>query len=454
MDRERDLTKSQLFLDDTWIEDQQRLTRLWHKADIFPEPVLRPEMPWEGIKLLMYGTVFRFGDTWRMYYATEKHGEPSALCVAESSDGLRWERPIVGEIDYQGSKQNNIVMGRVNCASVCHDPEDTEAPFKMITLAPGGIRGAVSKDGYRWSELGAPLISKPPASDVQYIWGGRVNGKYVITHKTALDRARRCVAIAESEDFKSFSESRLILRSDLADPPDIEYHGMVGFPYADVYIGLAERWVNVPNHIELLLTWSHDLKAWDRPASREPFIGPTYPWNRGWSTCSSAGPIQVGNQLWFYFNGQSGSHFHVKSGPPKNAVIGLATITVDRFASITAGFMEGRLVTRPMTWPGGDLLLNASTTRNLDGYPLDGGGAMSIEVWDEDGHAVEGFSREQRAIFDGNVPTRGTVDPAIIRWPGDRGLNDLAGRRIKLVFYVRDAHLYSFSSNGDGSSKA
>ena len=44
------------------------------------------------------------------------------------------------------------------------------------------------------------------------------------------------------------------------------------------------------------------------------------------------------------------------------------------------GFMEGRLVTRPMTWPGGDLLLNASTTRELDAYPLDGGGEMRIEA--------------------------------------------------------------------------
>ena len=203
-----------------------------------------------------------------------------------------------------------------------------------------------------------PLIVKPPCSDVQALWFGKVDGKYIITHKTMHGHARRSVCIAESEDFRNWSPSRLILTSDLYDPPDTEYHGMVGFPYADMYLGLAERWINTPNHIELLLVWSHDRKTWHRPIPREPFIGPTYYWNQGWNTCNSAGPLQVGNQLRFYFNGQSGSHFHVKpSGPRKLGVIGMATITVDRFASITAGFMEGQLVTKPMTWPGGDLLM-------------------------------------------------------------------------------------------------
>ena len=51
MSRPPDLTKSQLFLDDTWIEDQAMLTRVWHAAEIYPEPVLRPETPWEGTTL-------------------------------------------------------------------------------------------------------------------------------------------------------------------------------------------------------------------------------------------------------------------------------------------------------------------------------------------------------------------------------------------------------------------
>ena len=452
MARDPELTNSQLFLDDRWVDDVQRLTRIWHKADIYPEPLVRADKPWETRGLVFYGTVLRLGDTWRMYYCAER----DLLCLAESDNGLQWRKPSLGLVDFQGSRENNIVFQGILCPSVMHDPEDTDAPFKMVTQGKfadrPAIQGLISPDGLNWSWLDEPLIPKPPASDVQYLWPRKAGGKYIITHKTSHGQklARRCVAIAESEDFRSFSDSHLILKSDLADPADIEYHGMVGFPYGDMYLGMAERWVNSPgimNHIELLLTWSHDRRPWHQPAAREPFIGPTYPWNRGWNTCNSAGPILEGNQLWFYFGGKSGSHFHVKAGPLPFTSIGLATITVDRFASITAGFREGRLVTRPMSWPGGDLLLNASTTRHFEVYPRDGGGSMFIEVWDESGQPVDGFCDADRAVFEGNIPTRGYVDPATILWPGDRSLNDLRGRIIRLVFTMQDSHLFSFRSS-------
>ena len=272
-EREPNLTKSQLFLDDKWIEDAQRLTRLWHKTDIHPEPLVRPDKPWEVPGLVFYGTVFKLGDTWRMYYCVERN----LLCLAESENGIQWRKPVLGLVEYNGSKENNIVFRGINCPSIMHDPEDTDAPFKMITLGSrelgtGGIRGLTSKDGFQWTLMKEILIKKPPASDVQYLWFKKVEGKYVISHKTAHERARRCVAIVDSEDFRTFSQSHLILQSDLTDPADIEYHGMVGFPYADLYLGMAERWVNTPgvmNHIELLLTWSYDLKKWHFPVSRE-----------------------------------------------------------------------------------------------------------------------------------------------------------------------------------------
>ena len=54
-----DLRHSQLFLDDTWIEETSRLERVWTTAEIVPEPVLKPEAPWEGMQIVMFGSVFR-----------------------------------------------------------------------------------------------------------------------------------------------------------------------------------------------------------------------------------------------------------------------------------------------------------------------------------------------------------------------------------------------------------
>lgn len=449
MKREADLTKSQLFLDELWIDEQHKLTRLWHPVDIYPEPVLRAEKPWEGTSVSV-SAVMKNGAHWKMYYGARHAVHGRVRCVAESEDGLQWERPSLGLVEFGGSKQNNIIPCRGG--TICHDPEDEEAPFKMTYLDPGAIRGAISRDGYHWTELDRPLIARPPAGDVQSLWFNKVDGRYIIIHKVEADRSRRTQWIAESEDFRTFSDSRPIMKADLIDPPDVEYYRMTGFAYADLHLALAERCFNLPDHIEVLLTWSHDRKTWHRPIPREPFIAPTYDWNRGASRVGSSPPYQVGNQLWFHFNGrgrfQSGHHYYVKAGPPRRGVVGLATITVDRFASITAGFMEGQLVTKPMMWPGGDLLLNASTTRHFDSHPLDGGGAMQVEVWDESGRPLEGFAGDTAAAFDRNVPSRGTVEPAVVRWPGDRSLDELAGHRIRLMFLMRDAHLFSFRSSG------
>ena len=87
---QRDLTKSQLFLDDTWVEDQTMLTRLWHKPDIYLEPFLRPEMAWESNTLAMYGTVLRVGQMWRMYYTTAYPDHRAMMYVADSKDGFCW----------------------------------------------------------------------------------------------------------------------------------------------------------------------------------------------------------------------------------------------------------------------------------------------------------------------------------------------------------------------------
>ena len=447
-----DLTKSQLFLDDTWVAAQQRLQRCWYPAEVHPEPVLRPEAPWEGTALVLYGTVLQVGDSYRMYYATYNPPSQSLTCVAESADGLRWHRPVVGEIDYQGSKENNIVLAGPVHPSVMHDPEDASAPFKLIWYQDGSICGATSQDGYHWTRIDTPLLS--PVGDVQNILLQQVDGQYVLLakpHESRQFHGARVVGMTKSVDFRHFPPLEIILQPDLIDAPAVEYYGMTAFPYASLYLGLLWRYNGLPDFIDMLLTWSYDLKDWELPTAREAFIGPAQPWNSMWSSSASGPPIQVGNHLWFYFGGRSRGH---GQNPLEYGAVGLASLTVDRFASLTAGHIEGRLVTQPMTWPGGELLLNASTTRHLDGHPTDGGGTLFVEVLDAAGQPVPGFTGSDRAEFAGNVPSRHyrktpeRVGKAVLRWPEGRSLHALAGRQIKLAFSLRDAHIYSFSASG------
>jgi hypothetical protein len=447
----RDLRQSQLFLDDTWIEETYRLERVWESADVYPEPVLRPEAPWEGHQIVMFGSVFRTGSEWRMYYFTYNRPEPSLCCLATSQDGFRWERPKLGLFEYRGNKANNIVFapgtGEGNDGpTVCYDSADPQAPYKMMYYGFGKLaRGeyvAFSKDGIQWDHKPGPVLITGDRTNVMGTRDHR--GKFVsfLRNKNMMqmDRARS-VSRSESDDFLHWTQPETILRQDLLDDPNTELYGMAGFPYSDLYLGMLERWYSVPDVFEIQIAWSYDGRDWHRPERRSAFIGPRFPWNKAWTTCANTPPIREENQLYIYFGGRSGAH--QREAPQSYGVIGLASITVDRFAAIRADFKDGLLLTKPMRWPGGDLILNSMNTRYPQGHPANGGGAVSVEVRDEQNQAIPGFSAADTARFD-YVSPGWEKGERPVRWGADRSLTELAGKRIRLAFTLRDAKLYSF----------
>ncbi len=446
----KDLRQSQLFLDDTWIEESSRLERVWESATIYPEPVLRPEMPWEGHQVVMFGSVFRDNSGWRMYYMTYNRPAPSLCCLAYSSDGLHWERPKLGLFDFNGSKANNIVFAprpgqSHDGPTVCHDPSDAKAPYKMMYYAHGegispGEHVAFSRDGVVWEHHPAPVMV---SGDRTNVLGTRDHrGKFVayMRHRKMMELHRaRTVWRVESDDFLHWTEPEVVLRPDLLDDPNTELYGMAAFPYSDLYIGLLERWYDNPDVIELQLAWSHDGRDWHRPEKRSAFLGPAFPWNRGWNSGANTAPIAVGSQLWFYFGGRSGAHG--LEAPQSYGAIGLASHGIDRFAAIRGDFKEGLLVTRSMKWPGGELALNCTNTRYPRAHPSSGGGSISVEVRDESNQPVAGFSGDARA--DASYVSGGER-PRAVKFGQGRSMKDLEGRRIRLAIALRDARVYSF----------
>ncbi|RKY89333.1 hypothetical protein DRQ09_01580 [candidate division KSB1 bacterium] len=63
----------------------------------------------------------------------------TSVGYAESSDGLTWEKPSIGIIDYKGSKDNNLVITCRGTSSLCSPavvkdpyPSSTDETYKMI----------------------------------------------------------------------------------------------------------------------------------------------------------------------------------------------------------------------------------------------------------------------------------------------------------------------------------
>ena len=54
------------------------------------------------------------------------------LCYACSVDGIHWEKPELGLVAFDGSKQNNILMRRVNGAGVFKDERETDPSEDVI----------------------------------------------------------------------------------------------------------------------------------------------------------------------------------------------------------------------------------------------------------------------------------------------------------------------------------
>src|SRR5262245_39450057 len=142
---------------------------------------------------------------------------------------------------------------------------------------------------------------------------------------------------------------------------------------------------------DVCVAFSRDGFHWSREW-REPFLTVSEhqgDWN--WCNVQSAGGccLIVGDLLHFYVSGRQG---HPGTGLPGTCTTGLATLRRDGFASVTdrwpprtprAASHAPGLITRPLRFSGEHLFVNANVE-----------GELRVEVLDEGGRAIEGYSAE------------------------------------------------------------
>ncbi|GMU19934.1 MAG: hypothetical protein AMXMBFR13_00380, partial [Phycisphaerae bacterium] len=137
-----DLTGSwQLFVDDHLVAAKQKVSRRYHAFGKYPaNPVLRGDKPWEGDDIYLYGTVLptEQGPGYRMWYHALpgiKGDDAYRLLYATSQDGIHWEKPELGLVEYKGSKANNIFIrrgARDHILSVLHLPWESDPAHRYL----------------------------------------------------------------------------------------------------------------------------------------------------------------------------------------------------------------------------------------------------------------------------------------------------------------------------------
>ena len=131
---------TQLFVDDYLIESMTNTRRIMNPAVKVPDnPVIRAERPWEGTHVALKNVIYDRRDRiFRMWYAPgryvarrqgdqiatadEYEGPRHATCLATSEDGIHWQRPELGLVDFNGSTRNNLLPPK-SCMPELFPPE-------------------------------------------------------------------------------------------------------------------------------------------------------------------------------------------------------------------------------------------------------------------------------------------------------------------------------------------
>jgi hypothetical protein len=157
------------------------------------------------------------------------------VCYAESNDGIVWRKPALGIVDFEGSRDNNLVVRGPHGAGVFLDAREPDPArrYKMF-FQDKTTSGGFSRDGIRWSDLFPSPPSEPWATRITTLsgrtkfrgtWGSPGCG----SGREAAPGRR-----TESEDFLHWTKAVEVLRAD-PRAPESQTYAMPIFEYAGVY---------------------------------------------------------------------------------------------------------------------------------------------------------------------------------------------------------------------------
>jgi hypothetical protein len=304
-----------------------------------------------------------------------------------------------------------------------------------------------------------PIKGKPPRktwaypltmSDVVDVFWDPIRQVFVIIDKFWLDGPdggaawKNALARVESKDFIHWSKPRLVVAPDDDDGPDVEFHGGPAFFHKGRYFALTQ----VMNRrgklaIDIELMTSRDSFVWERPFRKERFLARSKPGlfdSRSLFTCST--PIVHGDEIRFYYGAYNQAPLDgVKSEPGERSGIGMASIPLDRFAGLQPVAKSEQLTLRKPLENIGQVTLKPLDLKGTKVITLNadaGKGSVRIDLLNEDGYRVRGFSKEDAIVIQGDSLRHK------VAWK-DRGLDKLPAGRYHLRLHLDNATVFAVS---------
>ncbi len=473
-------SRLELMVDDYLIEEMAGAAlQLQHPTP--QETVMVFDRPWEGTGC-GYVTVFEDERRYRMYYKAwhldvQEDGVTGAadgssldICVAESSDGINWERPEVGLFEHDGSTANNIVFagpGSHGFAPFRDQKPDVPEEARYKAVGEGktseGLRviwAHQSPDGIHWSRMRDEPVMDCCAFDSQnlaFFDETRREYRAYVRDFTGgeIGKGIRGIKTATSPDFLQWTEPEWL---DYPGAPEEQLYTNQIYPYyraPHIFVGLPARYVErgwspamreLPDSVnrerraltqerygtaltDTVLMTSRDgrtFRRWD-----EAFLRPGIERPGTWAYGDHYMQWQIIETDSALPGAPTELSLYAVEGYWQGSACSLRrySLRLDGFVALSAPLAGGEMVTRPLSFDGERLLLN---------YASSAAGEIRVEVQDASGAAIDGFT------LDDCDPLIGDTLERVVTWRGSEGgLNALRERPIRLRFVLRDADLFS-----------
>jgi hypothetical protein len=433
------------------------------------------DRPWEG-PANGPQTVFEFEGRYHLYYRAmtlQPGDESGVLCVAISEDGVAWTKPNLGLVERAGSRDTNIVADEVGnplmatpwldtrpgvpdderVKAIASRPVSGEAHTAFIDPAgPKRLLFWASGDGFTFRKLDPQpdLVSnlRNCFDGGNTMFWSEAEEQYVLYYRWydgEWGEGHRTMARTTSKDLDHWSGS---IPMTYGDTPREQFYTNNSQPYfraPHLYIAPAARFMEgrrvvTDAQVEamglrtshghfygndcsdaVLLTSRAGSTRYDR-TFMETFIRPGLGASNWVSRTNYplTGILPCGSDQIMLFVAR---HYMQESWHIERLLL-----RTDGFASVTAPWAGGELLTKPFTFAGSLLEIN---------YRTGASGFVRVELQDAAGAPIPGYSLDHCLEIIGDEIERR------VAWRGGSDVGVAAGRPVRLRFQMKDADLFA-----------
>lgn len=440
----------ELFADDYLIGKMSPgISRHVHQP-VAKDVVFSADAPWEG-NTSGYYTVFRDGDRIRMIYRGWAHEptkrvrqrHPEVTCLAESRDGLYFTKPNLGLWEWNGSKQNNIIlMGAATHNFAAFKDLNPKAPPEARYKGIGGEKRAGglfvfhSPDGIHWKKISEKPVITDGAFDSQNLafWdahAGIYRAYYRIFSQGGTDGGQwrpkgfRAIRTAVSDDFINWKPGVDLTYPE--DTPEQHLYTNAIQPYErapHLLIGFPTRYLpDEGQRVEPIFMVSRNGIHFRR--YNEPVIPESAPVDRAGnrSNYMTWGMVSLPDEPGKISVYATEAYYGLEPGRVRRFVY-----RTDGFVSLRSTTAEGEIITKSLKWNGKNLYLNAAVRK---------GGSVRAELIGESGKPVPGFSVQDA------VPFSGDSIAARVQWKNGKSLDSIWDRSLSVRIVMKNADLFA-----------